>query len=1441
MVLFVARLSATITPTADVYGPQVPSSFTATLTTGLAFQQASDLLIVNAGQPGAVRSPATVLKLGTDYVVTGGGYNSANQMQVGSFTLTNTGPNSPITGDNLYVIRNVPANQLTVFANGGYLTAAMIEQALDKQATLAQMTVNNGLASLHVETYETANAVPPNLLMPLALRANSIVGFDANGNVAFFPTANSTPNTNSIGQFSQLGVGTAPSNNVPINFQPIATSSGGALKALRNSPTMIVTANGDTLYNSIQGGTIVGNSYTNLNYYGTTVAQPTLASGSVANAYQLYITQGINATNNYGIYQAGTDANLLNNLGINVTPTINIPVNFQPVATSVAGGLKGVRISPTLNATANGDTLYNTIQGGTINGGSYTGLNYYGVTIGQPTLASGSLSNSYALYFTTGPAATNKYGIYQAGTDKNVLNNLTLASGGGGAITFADGTVQTTAATGGGGGVTNITTGVGITANASTGSILLTNSGVTSLVQGSGITLNAGTGSITVSASGTAGVTTANGTANQVLVNGTSGSAQTGAIVLTTPQNIDTAANVQFGTLGIGTAVGAGNGVNLQPSVTASGGLSKGLRISPSITQAANGDVIYDEILGGTINSNSFTNGSIYELTLGSPTVTGTFTNGYQLYLSGLASGTFTNKYGIYQAGTEANVLNGSLSAPSLTLSTTPLAVSSGGTGVTTSSGANSVVLRDSNSNVFANNFFKNFLNQAASGTTITLTASSSPDMVITGSGGQVIKLPDATTLPNGNIFTFNNNQSSGTITVQNNSGTTIATLQSGSFIDVVLLSNATSTGTWDYHNVAPSNASWSTNTLSWAGSYTNGTWNGNTIGVGYGGTGATSLTGYVYGNGTSAMTASTTIPTSALSGTISLTSQVSGTLPVANGGTGVTTSTGTGSTVLSASPTFTGTVTTNGISNTNDLTTGTLEVGTTLTAGVGVTLQPTVSSSGGTAKGVRTTPTLTAAANSDYLYSNIFGGTVTNSSYTGVNYAELALGAPTVTGSFSNGYQLYLSGLSSGTFSNKYGIYQAGTEPNVFGGAVTVPNFTATGTTTLATSLTGYLSASSGVVSASSTIPTSALSGVVSATNGGTGVAGTITGYVYANGTSAHTASTTIPTSALSGTISNAQLANSSVTVTAGTGLGGGGAVSLGSSVTLTNAGVTSLTGTSNQVNVSASTGGVTLSTPQSIATSSSPQFSSLGIGAAASGTAGDLYANNTFEVGTSVSSGIGVNLQPSVTSSAASNKSVRVAGTQTAAANSDAIYNFIEGGTVATGTYTGLNYYEAIMGAPTFTGSGNITNAYQLYLSGFGSPGVTITNKYGFYQAGSEQNYFGGFINVAGSARGATNQNMTPSTTTVSSTNIDWSTSNSFYKTLSANTTFTFSNAVDGQVITICLLNTTSNYTVTWPSMKWAGGTAPTMTTGAHYDVYTIYYNATAGYYFGSYVQNF
>ena len=205
----------------------------------------------------------------------------------------------------------------------------------------------------------------------------------------------------------------------------------------------------------------------------------------------------------------------------------------------------------------------------------------------------------------------------------------------------------------------------------------------------------------------------------------------------------------------------------------------------------------------------------------------------------------------------------------SLTYSGTALPVANGGTGVTSSSGANSVVLRDANGNITTNCLFEGYVNQAASGTTIVLTASTAQNYQITGSGGQIIRLPDATTLPNGATFTFNNNQSSGAITVQNNSSTTVATINSGGYVTVVLLSNSIAAGSWDRHDSTPSNVSWSTNTLDYPGSITSATWNGNTVSVNRGGTGATTLTGYVKGSGTSALTASATIPTTDLSGTI--------------------------------------------------------------------------------------------------------------------------------------------------------------------------------------------------------------------------------------------------------------------------------------------------------------------------------------------------------------------------------------------------------------------------------------------------------------------------------------------------------------------------------------------------------------------------------------------
>ncbi|MFU8899040.1 MAG: hypothetical protein ACNA7L_09105, partial [Roseinatronobacter sp.] len=67
------------------------------------------------------------------------------------------------------------------------------------------------------------------------------------------------------------------------------------------------------------------------------------------------------------------------------------------------------------------------------------------------------------------------------------------------------------------------------------------------------------------------------------------------------------------------------------------------------------------------------------------------------------------------------------------------------------------------------------------------------------------------------------------------------------------------------------------------------------------------------------------------------------------------------------------------------------------------------------------------------------------------------------------------------------------------------------------------------------------------------------------------------------------------------------------------------------------------------------------------------------------------------------------------------------------------------------------------------------------------------------------------------VSSTTIDCTFGNYFIKTISSNTTFTFTAAPSGRAVMFTLELTHNGGAVTWPgSVRWPGDTAPTLTTG-------------------------
>ena len=492
------------------------------------------------------------------------------------------------------------------------------------------------------------------------------------------------------------------------------------------------------------------------------------------------------------------------------------------------------------------------------------------------------------------------------------------------------------------------------------------------------------------------------------------------------------------------------------------------------------------------------------------------------------------------------------------------------------------------------------------------------------------------------------------------------------------------------------------------------------------------SLTGYMYANGSSLVTASPTIPNSGLAHS---TITVNGTtLTLGDVGDTITANTPNAVTFNNSG---------SGTSSGNSF-----NGGTAITVSYNTIGAPSVTGTGASGTwGIG----ITGNAASATVATNLQGG----SAYA-LPYQSAA------------GTTAYLSAGTAGYVLTTNGTGSAPTWTSVGSAAVTTFNAGTTGFTPS--------TATSGAIT---------LAGTLNAAHGGTG-ATSLTGYVYGNGTGTMTASATIPTTALSGTITNSQLANSSITVngtsialggsgtitaanpnalTIGAGLSGG-SYDGSSAVTIANTGVLTFSGgTTGLTPSSATNGAVTLAGTLNVANGGTG-LTSLTAGYIPYGNGTGAFASNsgfTF-IGTTLTSPVLVvnsttSTTPNLTFNA-SNSGITSGATiannylqtviQNKSGTSGASTNYVLSNDLGTDS----SYYgEFGMNSSGFTASGTIPDFYSInngvYFSGHdGDISVGSGNGYKLYFPWGSTGASAHVINASGALGFSTNRGTSAAT---------------------------------------------------------------------------------------------
>jgi hypothetical protein len=325
----------------------------------------------------------------------------------------------------------------------------------------------------------------------------------------------------------------------------LTIGSGLSGTSYNGSSAVTITLTTATLMNTavnLAGGTVGQLAYQTgagaTAFVGAGTAGQLLMSAGAAvpvytNTASIYVNRAVTADNLVGGSSISGNLTVTGNLTVQgTTVTVNSTVtNISDPIITIGGGAGGA--APSTDDNKDRGIAFQWHNGTTAKVGffGYDDSTGYLTFVPDATITNEVVSGSVGDI-----QATNFRGTLVG----SISNALTIGSGLGGTSYNGSGAVTITNT-----GVLSNVAGTGISVSGATGNVTITNTGVTSNVAGTGISISGGTGAVTITNSG---VTSA------VAGTGVSVSAGTGAVTFSIGQAVATSSNVQFNSVGVGTA-----------------------------------------------------------------------------------------------------------------------------------------------------------------------------------------------------------------------------------------------------------------------------------------------------------------------------------------------------------------------------------------------------------------------------------------------------------------------------------------------------------------------------------------------------------------------------------------------------------------------------------------------------------------------------------------------------------------------------------------------------------------------------------------------------------------------------------------------------------------------------------------------------------------------